>query len=182
MPCHQSMCLPSSTLGSNHHKINGWEHLSMCFFAWRRANGDGETGEVEGSVPPVVGGVILLLLEGGPHVMEWDGAWLCRSVDPLLWPVGPPILWGAWSIAMVKCRKCWSVVTLISFLVGPWIHVTWSSTLEKKHKLYPRVGIDFGDLHMDHSHLGGLVRPGGPGSVDPPWQCPSWKKLKYRWN
>ena len=59
---------------------------------------------------------------------------------------------------IVKCRLSWSVVMLSLCLVGPWIHVTSSSTLERKHKCDPMVGIGSRILHMDPATL---ARPGG---------------------
>ena len=42
-PHHQFACSPSSSIGSNRHIIKGGGWLSMCFFAWRHANGGGAT-------------------------------------------------------------------------------------------------------------------------------------------
>jgi hypothetical protein len=145
----------------------------------------GRSTDPRGSTPSMAGGVILLLLEGGPDVMKWDGAWLGRSIDPYsgLWAllscgVLGPLSW--WSVGSVEVLSHW-----FPFL---WAHGSmwldlpplrrntsciqgWGLTLETF--TWIMVTLEGWCALVDRGQSTPLG--GSRGSYYSIWQCPSWK-------
>ena len=117
---------PWIKLSLNHLRINTWDHLRCMAACWKALKASRPTWKVYRP-------------RGG---VGW----------PPLCPMDPSPLVG-WVLAWCRVGMCWSchVGTSVCIFVGPWIHVSWSSNLEKKHKCDPRVESDFGCFVMDPS-------------------------------
>ena len=73
-------------------------------------------------------------------------------------------MWGL----PLHCGSSWlDVIMSVCRDVGPSIHGFASPTIEKKHKLYPRVEIDLRVLDKDCGSLGWLVGPVAPAHLAP---------------